>query len=65
MIKELVSWSLILFGIIEIGNFFAHHGTSIPVSDYSSHALIGLILCVAGVFLLKVNLSFDSWSKIK
>jgi hypothetical protein len=65
MFRELLAWSLILFGIIEIGNFFAHHESNTPFGDYKRHALAGLIMCVSGAVLLKTKLSFDYWSKIK
>ena len=64
MIKDLIGGSLILIGIIELGNFFAHHSSNIPLNDYKSHALAGLAMCVAGVFLLKTNISIrDNWTK--
>lgn len=61
MIKDLLGFSLILIGIIEMGNFFAHHGTN--VSDGKQHALAGVIMCIVGVFLLKTTVSFNGWTK--
>lgn len=66
MVKDLIGFSLILIGIVEIGNFFAHHGTNTPINDYNSHAFAGLILCVAGVYILKMKSPFiASWTKFK
>lgn len=65
MIKDLIGFSLVLIGLVEIGNFFSHHGGNVPLNDYSSHAFAGLIMCAAGVFLVKTRVSFDSWTKFR
>jgi uncharacterized membrane protein HdeD (DUF308 family) len=65
MFKDLISWSLVLIGVAEIINFFSHHTGEIPVNDGNSHALVGIVLVVAGVFLLKTKISFDSWTKFR
>lgn len=65
MIKDLIGWSLILIGIVEFGNFFAHHGANIPENDYNSHVFVGLVLSIAGIFLLKTRVSFDTWTKFR
>ena len=58
IVKDLIGFSLILIGIIEIGNFFSHHWSNVPVNDGNSHALVGVILSVAGVFLIKTKWTF-------
>lgn len=65
MFKQMIAFSLILIGIVELGNFFAHHGANVPINDYNSHAFAGLIMCVAGVFLLRAKISFNGWTNFR
>lgn len=53
MFKELLAFSIILMGIVEMVNFIEHHGSGVIIEDGNVHALAGAILCVFGVFLLK------------
>lgn len=63
MIKDLLAFSLILIGIVEFGNFFAHHESIVP--DGKQHAMAGIIMCIVGVFLLKTKVSFNGWTKFR
>lgn len=64
MTKQILGIFLIFIGSISIGNFISHH-TTVPINDPSSHALIGLLCIVGGVFLMKSKFRLDGWTHFK
>lgn len=63
MFKKILGFILIILGIIGVGNFINHHIT-VPFNDDSSHALIGLILIFAGIWLMRVKAILNGWTNL-
>ena len=64
MIKQIIGILLILIGTVSVGNFISHH-VVIPFNDGGSHALIGIILVITGVWLLKSKPLLNGWTNFK
>lgn len=64
MFKKVLGFTLIILGIIGVGNFITHH-VNVPLNDNESHALIGLILICAGFWVLRVKHILNGWTDFK
>lgn len=61
MFKQLIAFSLIILGLFSIFNFISHH--SIDVADGKQHAMIGIMMILAGILVLRAKFKLGSWSK--